>query len=205
MKIGFAIITEDSFVSQIVALEHEFHEKACFYDTLGVKNNIPHTTIFQGEMKNNINYLEIADFIANEYNKIIRSKHIHFTDVEYVSHGWYFLMCEKTKELSALHNLVLDKVSPFIILPKDRLNRITENMPEVQRNAIRDYNYRYAGDAFCPHITIGRSSKQNNIVLSKLNEAIKRLDLSPHVDKITVYKMGANGTHENTLYEVKIP
>lgn len=205
MNIGFALITENNFVNQIVALEHQFHDKAGFFSTLGVTHNLPHTTLFQGTMKDDINYYEIAGFIANEYVKLSKSRHLRFTTIEYVPHGWYFLMCKKSKILSTLHSRLLTVVKPYIILPKERFERATEDLPIVQREAIIHYNYRYAGEAYCPHITIGRSATKNEIVLDEMNSSIRQFDLHPRVDKITVYQMGANGTHENTLYEIGIP
>jgi 2'-5' RNA ligase len=205
MKIGFAIITEDRFVNRIVALEHEFHDKAHFFNTLGLVRNLPHITLFQGEMKEDINYFEIADYIADKSAKLFISRNLRFKDIKYVPHGWYFLMCKKSKELFTLHNLVLNKVKSFVVLPDDRMERITEEMPIVQREAIREYNYRYAGEAFCPHITIGRSDSKNEMILDEMNFAITQIDKVALVDRITVYKMGANGTHEETLYETIIP
>lgn len=205
MKIGFAIITEDCFVNQIVALEHQFHHKAHFFNSLGIVENLPHTTLFQGEMKEDINYFEIADYIADEYAKLSKSRNLKFSNIKYVPHGWYFLMCKKSKELSTLHYLVLNKIKSFVVLPDDRMERITEEMPIIQREAIREYNYRYAGEAFCPHITIGRSDSKNEIILDEMNFALSQINLVAPVDRITVYKMGANGTHEETLYETLIP
>ena len=102
----------------------------------------------------------------------------------------------------SLHNKVLNEVTPYIILPEDRLKRNLEDLPKNQQEAIKNYNYRYAGDAFCPHITIGRSTSKNETILKEMNMAICNFDLSPYVEKVTVYQMGTNGTHKNTLYEI---
>lgn len=203
MKIGFALIAEKKFVDQIVALECEFHDKAGFSDHLGTVNNLPHTTLFQGEMRDDINYREIAAHIATEYVELSKSRTLRFTRIKYVPIGWYFLICKKNKAMSTLHYQVLHRIEPYIVLPKERLET-TSNLPEVQREAILHYNYRYAGEAFYPHVTIGRSETKNDMVLNEMNNALNQVELSPRVDRVTVYKMGINGIHEDTLYEVKI-
>ena len=203
MKIGFALIAEKKFVDQIVALECEFHDKAGFSDHLGTVNNLPHTTLFQGEMRDAINYREIAEHIASEYVKLSKSRTLRFTKIKYVPLGWYFLICKKSKALSTLHFQVLSRVEPYIVLPETRLEA-TSDLPEVQREALLHYNYRYAGEAFYPHVTIGRSEAKNDMVLNEMNNALNQVDLSPRVDRVTVYKMGVNGIHEDTLYEVRI-
>lgn len=203
MKIGFALIAEKKFVDQIVALECEFHDKAGFSDHLGTVNNLPHTTLFQGEMRDDINYREIAAHIATEYVELSKSRILRFTRIKYVPIGWYFLICKKSKAMSTLHYQVLHRIEPYIVLPKERLET-TSNLPEVQREAILHYNYRYAGEAFYPHVTIGRSETKNDMVLNEMNNALNQVELSPRVDRVTVYKMGINGIHEDTLYEVKI-
>ena len=203
MKIGFALIAENTFVNQIVALEREFHDKAGFSDILGTVNNLPHTTLFQGEMRVNIDYREIAEHIASEYLKLSKTRTLRFTHVKYVPHGWYFLLCRKSKVLSALHYQVLSKVEPYIVLPKERFEG-TKDLPKAQREAIRNYNYRYAGEAFYPHVTIGRSAVKSDTVLNEMNLALNQIELSPRVERVTVYKMGINGVHETTLFEVKI-
>lgn len=205
MKTGFAIVAEEAFINQIVTLEHEFHESAGFYDSLGTTYNLPHTTLFQGEMRDEINYKEIANDIAREYIKLSTSLILHFTEIKYVPSGWYFLLCLKSKELLALHNYVLKRVEPYLILPEDRMKRDFSDLTKAQREAIFNFNYRYAGKAFCPHVTIGRSTGRNKIILSKMNSFISTFNLSPYTNRITVYNMGRNGTHENTLYEVIIP
>ena len=203
-KIGFALIAETNFVNKIVNLEHDFHEKAGFFDSLGIIKNLPHLTLFQGEMNDKMNYQEVADKIARVFDEMDSSPMLHFTHIDYIPQGWYFLLCEKSKELEALHFEVLRMIEQYISLPEDRLTRCTNDMPRAQIEAIQRYNYRFAGDAFFPHITIGRSSERNEDVLNEMNMVIKQINLSPSVDKITVYKMGRNGTHEETLYEIKL-
>ena len=205
MRIGFAIIVEKNFIDQIVALEHEFHESANFYDFLGTKYNLPHTTLFQGEMRDEIDYQGIANDIVRKYIELSTNLTLHFTRIKYVPKGWYFLLCQKSKELLTLHDFVLKKVEPYIILPEDRLKRDYNDLSKAQREAILNFNYRYAGEAYYPHITIGRSEDKNDLILHKMNTSVSALNLSPSVDRITVYSMGRNGTHQNTLYEVKLP
>lgn len=202
MKIGFALICQSPFFEEVIKIENQIHQSAGFFDSLGANINLPHTTLFQGEMDDTIDYAEIAKKIALETKRLIPNLKITFSKVVYVPEGWYFLECEKTEALQRLHNFTLKLVEPYIVLTEGRLKRNTRNMPRNQIDALKNYGYRYAGSAFHPHITVGRATEKNEDVILKLNNAFGALDKNTSIGRITVYKMGNNGTHESTLHEI---
>lgn len=204
MKIGFALIPEDSFIEEIIALEGHFHNKGRFLHRLGFETNLPHITLFQGDIDNHLDYKTMALDILDTLRRLSLPPIIHFSNISYVEKGWYFLKCDKTELLLAMHNFVLEQIKPYIILPPNRLERSLEYLTKTQYNAIMEYNYRYAGEAFYPHITIGRSKEKNKTLLNEMNNAISKLKNSSMISRITVYKMGKDGTHEETLYEIRI-
>ena len=202
MKIGFALITSSPFFYNIIAIENKINKEAAFFDTLGSNVNIPHTTIFQGDMRNDIDYKNIANDIAEIFNELIPNKKIAFNDFVYVPDGWYFLECVKTDMLQNLHQFTLENVKKYIILDPNRLSRNIKSLSKIEIDAIKEYGYRYAGDAFYPHITIGRSCCKSEKILDFLNAQKEMLSNSASISGITVYAMGNNGTHHKTLYEV---
>lgn len=204
MKIGFALIPQDSVVEQIIDFEQRFHDSGNFSHALGIKHNLPHITLFQGEMNENFDYVTMANSLSNFLVEKRLIPLVSFSKIVYVEKGWYFLMCDNSDFLLSMHDFVLKHVEPYIVLPPDRMERDIECLTENQYKAILRYNYRYAAEAFCPHITIGRSAQEDVLLLKKMNEAFSEMFKSSIISKITVYKMGQNGTHENTLYEIKI-
>ncbi|MCD7838087.1 MAG: hypothetical protein LUG65_04170 [Clostridiales bacterium] len=204
MKIGFALITEKPFMNSVIQIENRFHRESRFFDRLGAEHNLPHTTLFQGEMDNTIDYRHIARQIAAHLQQVLPDRRMVFSDVVYVPEGWYFLECERSVGLMALHRYTLQLVTPHIILEPDRMSRNLDALPEQQKKAIELYGYRYAADAFYPHITVGRTDGRQDSVLVTLNGAFKELNRDTVIERVTVYKMGNNGTHESTLYQVEL-
>lgn len=201
MKTGFALICASPLFDDIIKIENEIHSRAGFFNSLGAKENMPHVTLFQGEMDGGLNLGEIAEKIASAARRLIPDKKICFTDVEYVRRGWYFLACEKTRELQKLHDIALGEVKPFIVLDGRRAEA-ADGLPEIQRSAIINYGYRYAGEAFFPHITIGRAAERREDILCELSRAVQAIERRSAIERVTAYKMGENGVHESTLYEV---
>lgn len=204
MKIGFALIPQDCIVEQIINFEKRFHDSGDFSHSLGTESNLPHITLFQGEMDEMFDYVAMADSLSKFFIEQELSPIVNFSKIVYVEKGWYFLMCDSSDFLLSMHNFVLRHIEPYIVLPQDRMERNIAGLTKNQYEAILRYNYRYAAEAFCPHITIGRSTQKDTLLLKNMNEDFSKMFKSSMISKITVYKMGQNGTHESTLYEIKI-
>lgn len=204
MKIGYALITDNPVFSRVIGVENRIHGQSGFADYLGEEKNLPHTTIFQGDLSEDMDYREVAGKIADKFAELFPRKTIVFEKVEYIPEGWYFWMCKKDRAFQRLHDYTLELVKPYILLDPMRMEKIKEEMPRIQREAIRQYGYRYAGEAFSPHITIGRSQGKDVKLLEKLNEQLGDGETRAAISRVTVYKMGNNGTHSETLYEINL-
>lgn len=203
MKIGFAIVMASPFFDKIISIQNTIAARYPFRDLLGAEHNLPHTTLFQGSFSESINYQEIADRAAEKLSLLLPDKMISFTDVIYKAEGWYFFMIEKTPELQQLHELVLSEIMPDLILDPDRMNRNISGLSEDEIAGIQNYGYRYSGAAFFPHITIGRTAAgRNEDLLNELNTVLRPESAS--IGRITVYRMGPDGTHADTLYEINL-
>lgn len=205
MKIGFALITASPYFDNIVEIENKLHESSGFHNKLEKKNNIPHTTIFQGSFADDTDYIQIANELANYYKNICADKTLHFEKVVYVPSGWYFYICKITPELQALHCLTLEKCKEHIILEPDRLSRDMSGLTPEQYAGIRDYGYRYSEKAFYPHITLGRTSLDiEPHILENFQNELQVLPSDIPVERLTVYRMGPDGMHAETLYECQL-
>ncbi|MBR1454228.1 MAG: hypothetical protein IJ593_06245 [Lachnospiraceae bacterium] len=203
MNIGFALITGNPFFNSIVDLENEVHEICRFHNRLGRENNIPHTTIFQGSFNDYTDYSAILRDIREYYIDNSTDLKLHFKEVKYVPHGWYFYMCEKTEELKRLHYFTLGRCKEYIVLSPDRLNVDMNELTKDQVLGIEKYGYRYSANAFSPHITLGRNDIGiNKDQINMLNKRISSILTDPVIERITVYKMGKDGMHTETLDEV---
>lgn len=203
MKIGFALITAPPFFNRLIELENRCHNLCGFYDRLGKTKNLPHTTLFQGNLRETCPYEDIAEEIAASLRKQ-QLYRVTFSRVVYVPEGWCFLECVNTPELAALHRKTLALAEPYIVLPHDTGSENMSVMSACQQHAIRHYGYRYAGEAFYPHITLGRTTGEEERVTELLNRETAQLGKEAMIDRVTVYGMGNNGTHAETLYKIKV-
>lgn len=204
LNIGFALIVGSPLFEEIIELENSIHNEAGFFNQLGNTHNIPHTTIFQGSFTDNVPYSSIASELVTYYKKHIKQCTPDFNQMVYVPEGWYFYKCFKTRELQLLHNYACRKVKPFLYLDPNRLNRNISSLSGEQIKGIKKYGYRYAATAFFPHITIGRAAGENPSLLKSLNTASIGLSSQIPFKRLTVYEMGPNGTHLNTLFEATL-
>lgn len=87
----------------------------------------------------------------------------------------------------------------------DRININLGDLTEEQIAGIDRYGYRYSEKAFYPHITIGRNDEEkNDKILELLNEKLSEIPQNAKIERMTVYKMGKDGMHEETLAEIII-
>jgi hypothetical protein len=205
MNIGFALITSNPFFREFTNVENEVHEICGFHNKLEQINNIPHTTLFQGTFENNTDYVTIVNSIRDFFLSNAKDFELHFQKAVYIPQGWYFYTCAITDELQMLHEYTLKQCKEHIILSEDRLNRNLEDLTKAQVEGIKNYGYRYSEKAFFPHITIGRTDgDKNEEYLELLNLKLSKLPKNVPIEKITVYRMGKDGMHAETLAEVYI-
>ena len=78
------------------------------------------------------------------------------------------------------------------------LSRFTDN----ERASYQRYGYRYTGDAYAPHMTLGRAPEE--VALDLVRTAPERVVALPKewvFDRLSVYVMGQHGAHAETLLE----
>lgn len=205
MKIGFALITENPFLEHIVKTENELSLKHHFLSDLGIEHNLPHTTLFQENFRDDLLYEDALFWIARECKKLGIAD-LEFADVRYIPDGWYFWCCNKTDKLQILHDFVLSVISDYIILDPDRMEKCAKGLTEKQMHGLSKYGYIYSREAFFPHITLARTSehKEDKQIIADFNDNLLSVGKTAKIQKLTVYKMGDNGVHEDTLAEVRL-
>ncbi len=202
IRIGLALITEDSFLNRIVEIEKKIAQKYNFLTDLGTTYNLPHTTLFQGRFEEGFNYCKILKQIEQKL-KELHLKELKFIKVEYVPEGWYFYLCKKTDKLMKLHTYVLDLVKDDVILDLGRFKRDLSKLTKDQLEALKNYGYRYSGNAFDPHITLARTSEgKNNEIVEAFQKDLNLITKTPKLERLTVYLIGPNGSHKETLDEI---
>lgn len=212
MNIGFALILGESLFEAIIQMENQIHSQAKFHNSLSNENNLPHTTIFQGCFSDYVPYVAIAKQLASYYKKEVESYRKEtglnycptFSFVDYVEKGWYFYECIKNSVLQNLHDFTCTKVKPYLVLKPERMEQDTSFLSPMQIQGLEKYGYIYSGEAFRPHVTIGRADGFDETILKILNVKSESLPKQVPFTRLTVYEMGPDGTHKNTLFEIEL-
>lgn len=206
MQIGFALITDQSYIDLLVPIANEIGEEFGFRNRLGTTENIPHVTIFQGTFCDDFDYQAALEH-AEGKRKSLGISEMLFTGVGYEPQGWYFLNCQNSSgyPFQKLHDAVLDDIEKDIALDPKRMEQDMTGFPGYQREMIKQYGYRYSRMAYRPHITIGRTVDiMNPEILKTVGAKLRGTPAIVPIQKIDVYKMGENGVHAETLAEILI-
>ncbi|MEN8908141.1 MAG: hypothetical protein ABF289_19480 [Clostridiales bacterium] len=105
---------------------------------------------------------------------------------------------QKTDVIKTIKDKLFDDVKGFMRnkrdTPEDQLFYLNDN----EKNYYKNYSYRYLLKGYIPHITLFRDEKLDiQSFLKELNNEFKRLfELKTNIERLTVYKMGKNSTHE---------
>jgi hypothetical protein len=77
----------------------------------------------------------------------------------------------------------------------------TSRFSPDERASFAEYGYRYTGDAYAPHITLGRA--EEDIALKLVASAPERTSMQKEwtFDRLTFYVMGEQGAHAEKLVE----
>lgn len=202
MKIGFALIPSNPILTTLITTQNHLVPSCHFQDNLDANQNLPHLTLFQGDMRDNIPYRTIADSLFEQYENepfLLRTK-----SIKYVPQGWYFLMLKSNSDLTLLHYSCVYFCYSYLTFSdqKEQLDHLQQDqLTKQQIHSILNYSYRYVGNAYAPHITIGRNVEEYPpILLTQCQSAFQSFPTSFYPGQLTVYQMGDNGAYEETLY-----
>ncbi|MEC4019495.1 hypothetical protein [Streptomyces sp. H27-D2] len=140
-------------VQQELAGEHELQPP------LAMDGNLPHATVFQGPF---VDSLAPERELAGIVGSVSLPKEIRLasTGVVYQPTGWVFLALERTPLLDTLQSAVLAALAPHLDRDAFDTSKDTSRFTESERASYARYGYRYTGDAYAPHITLGRADEQ---------------------------------------------
>ncbi len=215
MDIGFALLPDKEFIEQFINVEHNHHNTLGFMDYLGFETNVPHMTLFQGNLVNSMN----CESVVNQLASLIRTmdyKFVEMNSAECLSKGWYFYNAKKVPQLINVHLETLEMCKKNIILDPLRIAK-EPCATAAQYEKLQKYGFKYAEEEFIPHIVIGRTENKllelgneitnelkRQLAVGSLNESLKAVKNPFEIDSIICYQMGPNGICERVLYREKI-
>ncbi|MCC5668868.1 hypothetical protein LC653_34695 [Nostoc sp. CHAB 5784] len=207
MKVGIAMVPSAQMNQYLVELQKEVMSFCSLRPLLGTEFNLPHITLLQGLFKNNLNWFNLISDLRDYCTQQKYSLEFKLSGLEYQPPGWYFLTLSPNIIFGEAHRFVFERLKDSMYLTEEDRQKDTTNYSTLEKENYFKYGHRYIGDAFYPHITLGRSIDKSRIQdEAYLINTVKVFtsNIVGTIQKITIYEMGENGSHANTLYYVNI-
>lgn len=197
-RLGIALLPSRDVLRGLVTLQGVLRQELPLQPVLGHKRNLPHVTLIQGRVADAASFCAaaaaVADALAGRAAPLLR-----FGPVQYQARGWLFLPVERTPDLFALHRKAFGHLSAHLLPPPPGAD--LGGYTALERANQLTYGYRYVGDAFNPHVTLGRNLEQAEAALPRVLSltAEQALPCTCAVAAVSVYVVGPEGAHDESL------
>jgi hypothetical protein len=201
---GFALLPSSDAREEL----RRFQEWACrdfpLVPKFGSESVLPHVTLFQGTM---LRLLSVRDVLSDLRLALKTSPSppvLRFDGVVYQPIGWLFLKVVPDPWIRDAQAHVVEGIASSIVV--EAAGKDTSKYSAEERESFVQYGYRYVGSAFLPHITLGRGEATKiQQAESIIGEQWARIGPKQcEVSSVTFYRMGAEGSHEETVVEQMI-
>ncbi|MEM7580355.1 MAG: hypothetical protein AAF316_11000 [Cyanobacteria bacterium P01_A01_bin.80] len=210
-KLGIAIIPDDVTIQEIVTLQQQLTTVCPLQPILGKNSNLPHMTLLQGRF-NDLDkvYQSIHDLQNYLQQTYLQQPEIFtFRCLQYVykTPGWYFLQPHPHTIGDLAHQFCFKNLKDEMFLKiSERQKDMFGYTPSEALN-YQKYGYRYIGQDFYPHFTLGQTGNRlNSVALDKWMQSIpsQQLNISGKFVRLTLYQVGSHGSHYKSLIDLKI-
>ena len=170
---------------------------------LSIGGNLPHVTVFQGPFIETLRPDREISLISRSMS-LPKEIHLAFAGFVYQATGWVFLSLERPPFLEKLQEATLAVLDPYLDREAFDTSKDTSRFTAGESASYERYGYRYTGDAFAPHITLGRS--EEGIAREIVRAAPERAQVPAKwaFDRLSFYVMGENGAHSEILVEERL-
>ncbi|MET9475923.1 MULTISPECIES: 2'-5' RNA ligase family protein [unclassified Streptomyces] len=198
--LGVALLPSAEHTRSAVQLQTDVGEDHGLQPPLSPDGNLPHVTVFQGPFLDSLSPERELRTIAGSMS-LPEEIRLASTGIVYQPTGWVFLSLERPTILSELQAAVLSVLAPHLDRAAFDTSKDTSRFTPDERASFAEYGYRYTGDAYAPHITLGRA--EEDIALKLVGSAPERTSVQKEwtFDRLTFYVMGEHGAHAEKLVE----
>lgn len=198
-RIGFVLVPEQETLNKIIDAETRTQK---MFPSIRKQDQDtpPYITIFQNTFTDNIPYSTLLAKITIEFTRLQIDK-LQFGDVICEPDGMYYKLLQKTDKLQELHEYAIYHTRKYIT---DIPSNADQNLPYWQKIGLLEYGYRYAGEAYMPHITIAKTpdSTRNDRIIESLKDSLEDLPKETEIQKIAACRIKEDGTYSETLSEI---
>lgn len=200
---GLALLPEIETAQKIIEFQNDnldfFKEPK-----LSPAEFLPHVSVLQSPFHVKRLTDDVLKTFADKW-KTYQNKELKFGDLYQQPVGWYFLGINCPIWLRDFQLYCLSKLISAIDREKLGKNAHFEKYSPLEQTNFLNFGYRYIGEAFRPHITLGRNLQGKTIPVEIQEEANKLFTGQPvKFDTLAFYQAGPNGALDEILDEVKL-
>jgi hypothetical protein len=198
--LGVALLPRADHLRSAIRVQQEVAGGHSLQPPLTADGNLPHTTVFQGPFLDTLVPEPELERIGNAL-ALPGEIRLNSTGIVYQPTGWVFLSLERPPLLERLQDVVLCALAPHLDREAFGTSKDTSRFTERERASYARYGYRYTGEAYAPHITLGRTHEQAARALVREAGGLSSVPGSWIFDRLSFYVMGEHGAHAQTLAE----
>ncbi|MFF7263605.1 2'-5' RNA ligase family protein [Streptomyces sp. NPDC008159] len=201
--LGVALLPRADHLRAAVRLQKDVGGDVALEPPLHPDGNLPHVTVFQGPFTDSLDPAEALKSIGTSAAGAgLRGEVALCSEgVVYQPTGWLFLALERPSLIEDLQKTALATLAPHLDRAAFDGTKDLSRFTDDERASFKKYGYRYTGDAYAPHMTLGRTSE--NVALDLVRTASQRVALPKEwvFDRLSLYVMGQHGAHAETLFD----
>ncbi|MGW7024398.1 2'-5' RNA ligase family protein [Streptomyces decoyicus] len=197
--LGVALLPSADHLLSAIRLQEEVGGEHRLHPALAADGNLPHVTVFQGPFSDSLDPETVLEKIGR--STALKEIRLATVGIVYQPTGWVFLSLAKPPLMVGLQQAALDVLDSHLDRRAFDTAKDTTRFSESERASFAQYGYRYTGDAYAPHITLGRAEER--IAQDVVHTASERTSIPTDwvFDRLSVYVMGEHGAHAQTLAE----
>ena len=203
---GVALLPDPAVTAAIVGFQHR-NRSLIKGPLLGIQRNLPHMSILQCPFRPATLTGDLLALVADEAISIFDrvGADTNLTELYYQPVGWLFAGVSTGSWGRKLQERTLFHMSSLIEREKIADRYPYSGYSDLERQNYIEYGYRYVGDAFRPHITVGRVGRDHrgdgeslpDVLLSEFQHVMTSSPLT--FGEIVFYKAGEYGALESVV------
>ncbi|MFD8727791.1 2'-5' RNA ligase family protein [Streptomyces sp. NPDC059611] len=198
--LGVALLPYPGHIRAAIRLQQSLGGSLPLHPPLSEDGNLPHLTVFQGpfeggpDPEQELTRITAALSLPDQLS-------LASVGVVHQPTGWLFMSVERPALLEKLQEVVLDGLAPHLDRQAFDTAEDTSRFTEPERASLARYGYRYTGEAYAPHITLGRTDEATALNLERTASEHTRVPTEWIFDRLSFYAMGEHGAHAEKLAE----
>ncbi|MFF7630191.1 2'-5' RNA ligase family protein [Streptomyces cyaneofuscatus] len=201
--LGVALLPRADHTRAAIRLQQSLGGDQPLQPPLSEDGNLPHLTVFQGPFEDSLDPdRELARIKAAL--SLPDQLSLASAGIVHQPTGWLFMSVERPALLAKLQEVVLDGLASRLDRQAFDTSKDVSRFTEPERASFARYGYRYTGEAYAPHITLGRTDEATALELVRTAPERTRVPAKWIFDRLSFYVMGEHGAHAEKLAELPV-